>query len=325
MVHKTVAVLRGGMGAEHAVSLQSGATILKELSGPLHDRFQSRDVFVDRDGVWYVRGVPTAPERALRGVDVVWNALHGEYGEDGTVQRVLERIGVPYTGSRPYAAALSMNKQATKQAVEKAGIKVPYSITLSVSDSLDQEILHTFRNFPMPSVVKPVNAGSSYGVTLARDFFTFQEAVRHAFSFSPLVIIEEYVRGKEATVGVVDRLRNEALYRLPPVEIVVPKGVGIFSYEAKYETPAEERCPGNFSSHESNALQEVAETVHRTLGLRHYSRSDCIVTPQGVYFLEVNALPGLTETSLLPKALQSVGVSVPEFIDHVIEIATSRN
>lgn len=324
MVQKTVAVLRGGVGAEHTVSLQSGATVLKELLGPLHDRFHSRDIFIDRSGVWYVRGVPTAPERALRGVDVVWNALHGEYGEDGTVQRILERVGIPYTGSRPYASALSMNKQATKRAVEKAGIKVPYSITLSVSDSLDQEILHAFRNFPMPSVVKPGNSGSSYGVTLARDFFTFQEAVRHAFSFSPLVIIEEYVRGKEATVGVVDRLRNETLYRLPPVEIVVPSGVGIFSYEAKYEIPALEKCPGSFSSDESRTLQEVAEVVHKTLGLRHYSRSDCIVTPQGVYFLEVNALPGLTENSLLPKALQAVGISTPEFIEHVLNLAEAR-
>lgn len=317
---KTVAVLRGGASSEHEVSLKSGACALNHFP---KEYFNPLDIFIDRQGVWHVRGVPAHPERALCSVDVVFNALHGEYGEDGTVQRLLDRLGVPYTGSGAFSSALAMNKMLTKEAVEKVGIQTPSSITLSVTPDLEEEIVQVFRSFSQPSVIKPVSSGSSVGVTLAHTFDDFKNGVKKAFQHSKQVLIEELIKGREATVGVVDALRDEKHYCLPVVEIIPKENCAFFDYEAKYSGESEERCPGNFSLQEVNLLQEAALKAHQVLGLRHYSRSDFIVTPQGIYFLETNTLPGLTEESLLPKSLQAVGVSMPEFLNHVVDLAQS--
>lgn len=321
MALKNIAVLRGGVGAEHDVSLKTGAEVMRTIAENLGGTFRPLDVFIDRKGVWHVRGIPAAPERILSSADAVWNALHGEYGEDGTVQRVLERIGIPYTGSGPYAAAASMNKALAKTILEKHGIKTPYAKTLAVSENLHEDIRALFRSFPQPSIVKPLNAGSSVGVSVARSFTEFEDGIRSAFSHAPQVLVEEYITGKEATCGVVDGLRGEAHYALPPVEIMPPASAHFFNYEAKYGGGTDERCPGNFSASERTALGHAALSAHTALGLRHYSRSDFIVSKQGVYFLEVNSLPGLTEHSLLPKALRAVGVSQPEFVSHVLKLA----
>lgn len=290
-----IAVLRGGMGGEHEVSLRSGAVILNHLATHEEKRGTSvLDVFIDRSGEWYVRGIKKDPAQALLGVDVVWNALHGEYGEDGTVQQILDRVGVPYTGSGAYASALSMNKVLTKDVIQRTGIKVPRAVVLSVSPTLKHDVLQIFRSFPFPAIVKPVRGGSSVGVRLVSSFDEFFEGVRSAFSFAPHVMVEEYIRGTEATVGVVDALRNEKHYRLPPIRIVSSDPDGVFSYQAKYSGESIEQCPATFSQSVLKELQDAASTVHTHLGLRHYSRSDFIVSPHGIYFLEVNALPGTT-------------------------------
>lgn len=321
MALKNIAVLRGGVGAEHDVSLKTGAEVIRTIAENLGGTFRPLDVFIDRKGVWHVRGIPAAPERILSSADAVWNALHGEYGEDGTVQRILERIGVPYTGSGPYAAAASMNKALAKNILEKHGVKTPYAKTLAVSENLHEDIRALFRSFPQPSIVKPLNAGSSVGVSVAKSFAEFEQGIRSAFSHAPQVLVEEYIKGKEATCGVVDGLRGEAHYALPPVEIVPPASARFFNYEAKYSGKSEERVPGNFTREEADELQRVAKLAHETLGLRHYSRSDFILSKRGMYFLESNSLPGTTNESLLPKALGAVGVAMPEFIDHVLRLA----
>jgi len=321
-----IAVLRGGPGDEHEVSLKSGSAVLECLSTnqEVHD-IDSVDIFIDRIGEWFIRGVPKNPERTLAGADVVWNALHGMYGEDGGVQRTLDRIGIPHTGSGAYAAALSMNKAATKRVLEKAGVRTPRFVVLGVSPTLPKEIISVFRSFPQPSVVKPVNSGSSVGVSIARSFGEFEKAIANAFHYAPHVLVEEFISGKEATCGVVDGFRGESHYVLPPVEIIPPRASSFFDYDAKYGGGSEERCPGNFSSSETKAIQNAARVAHTTLGLRHYSRSDFIVSPRGgVYFLEVNALPGTTGESLLPKALNAVGVSMNEFIGHIVMLAQKR-
>jgi len=319
MAKRVVAVLRGGVGDEHEVSLKSGATVLKELG--FRGDTNTRDIFVDRAGAWFVRGIEKTPERALIGVDVVWNALHGTYGEDGTVQRVLDRTGIPYTGSGAYASALAMNKDIAKRVMEDRGIKTPRSMVVRVSPDLSRSVLECFRTFPQPSVVKPLDSGSSVGVTVARSFSELEEGVRLAFQHSSQVLIEEFIRGREATCGVVEGLRGERHYALPAVEIIPASGVPFFDYNAKYGGDTLERVPGNFSKEEHRALQEAARTAHAALGLRHYSRSDFIVSPKGVFFLETNTLPGLTEASLLPKALSAVGISAGMFMEHILDLA----
>lgn len=314
----TVAVLRGGPSNEHDVSLKSGAHILKNLQ---REPYRALDVFIDKKGVWHLRGVPMEPARILSSADLAFNVIHGHYGEDGTLQRILDRIGIPYTGATALPAALSMNKGLTKDILAPAGIKMARHAILKVSPDLDKEILELFRTFPQPSVIKPNASGSSVGITIARNFDAFKEGIKKAFAHSSQVLIEEFIQGKEATVGIVEGLRGKKHYDLLPIEIVPPPKADFFDYEFKYNGETTERVPGNFTREETEELQRLAALAHEKVGLRHYSRSDFIVSPRGIYFLEVNSAAGvgLTEQSLLPKALAAVGISMDEFLDHVIK------
>ena len=134
-------------------------------------------------------------------------------------------------------------------------------------------------------------------------------------------MVEEYIKGREATCGLVEGLQGQELYPLFPIEIIRPGGALIWNYNDKYSGETNEICPGNFSEEQKKAIQEMSLTVHRALSLRHYSRTDFIISPRGIYFLETNTLPGLTDESLLPKALMSAGVRYPEFLDHLITLA----
>lgn len=316
----SVAVLRGGPSNEHEVSLKSGAQVLSSLA--LSNLYRPVDVFIDRTGTWYVRGVAMEPERALCSVDVVFNALHGSYGEDGVLQRMLDRLQVPYTGSGAYASGLAMNKLTAKDFLQKAGVRTPMHKVLNVSADLESEMVEVYKSFSPPCVIKPTTSGSSVGVTLAKTFEQFKEGVKNAFQHSRQVLVEEYVKGKEATIGIVERLRGKDAYVLPAVEII--PAVSFFDYDAKYSGGTEERCPGNFSQKEVDELGNMALAAHSALGLRHYSRSDFIVTPKGAFYLETNTLPGLTAESLLPKSLASVGVTLPEFIEHTLTLAYEK-
>ncbi len=316
-----VAVLRGGVGDEHDVSLKTGLAVLRVLERLPH---QPLDIFIDRRGVWHVRGTPVSAQRALSGSDVVFNALHGAYGEDGGVQRELERLGVAYTGPAPLAASISMNKVVSKDMVARHGLLIPRHVLVGVTHDLERRAVEIWQTFPQPSIVKPLASGSSVGVTLAKNFTQFTDGIKKAFQYAKDVVVEEYIRGREATVGVIDKFRGQDSYALPPVEIVLPKGSDIFDWQAKYGGQTEERVPSGFSRTEIEALEAAAKTVHEKLGMRHYSRSDFIVTPKGPYFLEVNALPGLTEHSLVPKSLSAVGASMDEFLGHVLMMALEK-
>jgi D-alanine-D-alanine ligase len=316
-----VAVLRGGPSSEYEVSLKSGASVLEAID---KEKYEPRDIFISRKGDWHLHGVSVAPERALHGVDVAFNAMHGEYGEDGQVQRLLDRLSVPYTGSGAIASATAFHKHLTKEAAQKIGVKVAHGIVVEQKDDIDSIAQQLFRSFPQPSIVKPVAGGSSVGTNIAHTFHGLQHALGAAFAVSPEVLVEEYIKGREATVGVIDDFRSEPVYALLPVEIIPPSEHSFFSYEAKYSGKSIERVPGNFSPAESQELQRIAKAVHGGLGLSHYSRSDFIISKRGIYFLEVNTLPGLTKESLLPKALNAVGSTLSHFIDHVLSLARRK-
>ncbi len=321
MLQTRVAVLRGGPSPEYEVSLQSGSNVLKHLP----DGFRGLDIFIDKDGLWHRDGIQTSPYSALKDVDVVWNALHGDYGEDGRVQQELTALGVPFTGSGVLGSALAMNKILSKERYREAGLTVPESTVLSVSNDFEDRLFDIFKNVSLPVVVKPHASGSSFGVTLAHSLGEVEQGVRKAFEYSPTVLIEEYIPGKEATVGVVEGLRGEGVYALSPIEIV-PTEEKFFDYDAKYKGRSLEICPGNFSESDTYALREMAKAAHDALGLRHYSRSDFIVSPdRGIYILETNALPGLTPMSLVPKALQTANISMGEFIKHILTVAIEKS
>ncbi len=316
-----VGVLRGGPSREHDVSLKTGAAMAKNLSS---DHYHIRDIYIDRNGVWHERGRATTPSRALSSVDVVLIGLHGEYGEDGEVQKVLERHGIPYAGSDSLGSFLAMHKFLAKQRAREAGLKVARDVFIERAEDAEVRVQEAVRSFLQPVVVKPVRWGSSVGVSLLSGFAPVNAAVQKLFAEGAEgVLIEEFIRGTEATAGVVEHLRNEELYGLPVVEIIPPE-TDFFSYDAKYSGATQEIVPGRFHRDIARELSEAAKVMHRELGLRHYSRSDFIVSPRGIYYLETNTLPGMTEQSLLPKSLESIGVSFKDFLSHLIHLATKK-
>ena len=318
-----VGVLRGGPSSEYEVSLKTGASVLKNLN---RDRYEPRDILIAKDGAWHMDGFRRGEDYILHRVDVVFNALHGEYGEDGKVQRIMEHFGAPFTGSLSLPSAMAMNKVMTKNHITRTSIRLPRHIVIENSDeNLERKIIDAWKTFTQPSVVKPMALGSSVGVGIARDFPTFRSLIINALKESDGVMVEEYIQGREATCGVVENFRGEEIYQLLPVEIIPPPERDFFDYQAKYSGISREICPGNFSAEEKKEIQQAAALVHKALGLGHYSRSDFIVSPKrGIYFLEVNTLPGLTSESLLPKSLAAIGCSLPDFLEHLIMLALDR-
>ncbi len=292
-----VAVLRGGPSSEYDVSLKTGASVLNALD---RDKYDPRDVFVSRSGEWHLHGVPVDPERALRGVDVAFNAMHGEYGEDGQVQRLLERLSVPYTGSSALASAVAFNKQHTKERVAKLGVKVAHGMVLERPDDLETVAHQLFRSFPQPAIVKPVVGTGSRGVAIAENYHALESALRQAFDQSPQVLIEEYIRGRDATVGIINNFRKEPTYALIPL-------------------PHDRLSPA-----EKEALVSIARIVHDGLELSQYSTADFVVAKRGIYFIEVNTHPKFHEGSLLHEALATVGASFKHFVEHVLELANTK-
>jgi D-alanine-D-alanine ligase len=261
----------------------------------------------------------------LHSIDVALLGLHGEYGEDGEVQRLLERAGVPYAGSDSFGSFLAMHKVLAKEKAKEIGLMTPEYRLLELGGDLDTFTHDVVRAFHQPVIVKPVRSGSSVGVSIvggyAPVYRTIENLRTHGLGG---VLIEELIRGREATVGVVEDLRGEALYALPTVEIIPPERAGFFSAEVKYTGETQEICPGNFSRVVTEDLQNAAKRIHKALGLRHYSRSDFMVTPKGIYYLETNTLPGMTEESLFPKSLQAIGVSLSDFLVHLVNLALKR-
>ena len=323
-MREVIGVLRGGPSSEYEVSLKSGASVLEALD---RERYDPRDIFISRQGEWHVHGVPTTPEAALRGVDVVFNVIHGEYGEDGRLHKVLDSFGVPYTGAGAAASTLAFNKHHTREAVKELGVKVAHGLVVdnppAGGPTIEELALKIFRSFPHPAVIKPVIGGSSVGVTMADSFDKLVQGLNRAWEVSPRALIEEYIPGKEATVGVIDNFRGEKTYALIPVEIIPPSKNPFFDYDAKYSGETLERVPGGFTPQESQELMRIAKLVHEKLGTSHYSRSDFIVGKRGIHFLEINsaAAVGLTKESLLPKAVYAVGAKLSDFLEHVINLA----
>lgn len=321
MTKLRVAVLRGGPSSEFDVSLKTGATVLKHLN---RDKFIPVDVFIDRAGQWHIDGAVGNTLDLRHRADAAWIALHGAYGEDGAVQRELESIQMPYTGSGVMASALAMHKGKAKKIFVDHGLSVAPGMVVHVPDITDALVHDMFRSLPLPLIVKPMSGGSSVGMTVAHSFHELYDAINAAAEHGSEILVESMVRGKEATCGIIDDFRGEKHYALMPIEIVPPKDARFFSYDAKYSGTSQEICPGRFSQSESKAIQEAARTAHKALGARHYSRSDFILTPKGLYILETNTLPGLTEESLVPKALEAAGCSLSEFIDHVVGKTVGR-
>ena len=314
LIRKKIVVLRGGPSSEYEVSLRTGASILENLP---NEKYNVSDVAISKDGEWFLHGFKKDPNEILENIDLVFNALHGEYGEDGNIQRMLENLNIPFTGSKNISSALAMNKVLAKQEFLRNGLKTPISMVLN-KDNYD--VREVFNTFPMPAIVKPLNLGSSVGVSLVQTGMELREALEKIFEYADKALVEEYIGGKEITCGVIDNFRNEDVYALLPIEIRSKNK--FFDYDAKYSDATERICPANLSQNEKESIQNIAKKVHQSLGLRHYSRTDFILSPRrGIYVLEVNTLPGLTENSLFPLSLNAVGSNLEEFVEHLITLS----
>lgn len=313
-----VGVLRGGPSDEYEMSLNTGQTVLANLP----EEYLPIDIFISKKGVWHTSGLEKEPNQILKMVDVVINAMHGSYGEDGIVQKILENFGVPYTGSNAIASALGMNKIMAKNIFLKNGIKTPHF--LAVSDNSQKTIETINENLIFPIIIKPVNSGSSIGISVVKNSDQIKKALEDAFKFSPKVLIEEFIDGRETTCGVIEDFRGSPVYTLLPVEIL--KVRNFFDKDAKYiELGSPYKVPGNFSLEDNKRIQEAAASVHQILGLRHYSRSDFILHPKrGLFVLEVNTLPEITHRSAFIKSLEAVGSNIKEFLSHILAKALNK-
>jgi len=317
---KRIGVLRGGPSSEYEVSLHTGLNVLKVLREYFEHKYQAHDILIDRSGNWHIDGMPIISHEVFPKIDIAFNALHGAYGEDGKIQHILETHGIPFTGSGSLASAVGMNKSLSKKVFVNHGIKTPYYKVIAssrIKRDMDQVMKELFRSSILPVIVKPCSSGSSMSVTVIRKYSDFPQALDMASEHGHEVMIEEFIPGIEATCGIVEDFRGHSLYALPPIEI--RHNSGLFDYEAKYGGKSQEIVPAEFSHELKAKIEDLARQIHQTLNLRHYSRSDFIIHPKrGIYVLEVNTLPGLTEESLIPKALHAVGSNVREFVGHVL-------
>ncbi len=315
-----VGVIRGGPSDEYDVSLKTGLNVLRSLNT---DKYIPVDILLTKQGEWYINGAQTDIASISSQIDVAWNALHGAYGEDGKIQQLFEQFGIPYTGSQSLSSALGMHKGLAKERFVDAGLVVPRGDIIPRNAHHHDSAFAIFRNNAMPRIVKPVSGGSSVATSIVHTLPELIEAVTRASHLGD-VLVEEVIVGTEATVCVIDGGEGSHHFVLSPIEIVPPTANDFFDYEAKYSGKSMEICPGRFSLTTLNQLRELALLAHTAIGARHYSRTDFIVSPDGIYVLEINTLPGLTEESLLPKALHASGVTFPDFLDHIITLALPR-
>lgn len=296
---RTIAVLLGGPSAEREVSLRSGAAVAQALRRAGHQ-------------VHEVDPLPGAL-KLPNGTDVVFLALHGTYGEDGTVQEELERLGVPYTGCGVEASRIAFDKVLTKERCRDRGVPTAKSLTFRSAAST-----WPGGDWRPPVVLKPVRQGSSVGLQFVNAVEEFPAALAEAFRHDSEVLMEERIIGRETTVGI---LENVAL----PVVEVRPKA-GAYDYRNKYTAGCTEYfCPAEFPEEVTRKIQAAALGAFQAVGGRDYARVDVMVTIQGEpVVLEVNTLPGMTETSLLPKAAQAAGMSFGDLCERMIELAVRR-
>ncbi len=301
----TIALIAGGVSSEREVSLNSGDQVYEAL---------------DKQKYNIVRYDPKTDLARLvedaSDIDAALIILHGPYGEDGTVQGLLELLSIPYQGSGVLGSSLAMNKLASKYLYEKANLPVPPYISLQKGEPLQPAAWE--KQLGLPLVIKPNEAGSSVGMTIVRSLDTISEAVEKAFAHDSTLLVEAYIEGIELTGGVIG---NRDLQALPIIEIIPDDEHEFFDYEAKYTAGVtQEICPARIDDEMTHKAQAYATAAHRALFCKGYSRTDMILKDGEIYVLETNTIPGMTATSLLPQAARVAGLSFSRLLDRLIEL-----
>lgn len=335
-----IAVIMGGRTAEHDISRATGAMVLANLD---RRTYRVKPVVISRDGRWWTpRGYP--PAGARRGgarprfgpagsavtrlvedrVDCVFIAMHGPYGEDGTIQGLLEMLDIPYTGSDVCASALAMDKIKAKEIYRAHGIPTPASCVIDArgwANARGRALREVARRVGFPCFLKPSRLGSSVGISVCGSKAELARRAPSALRYGDRLLAEELVAGIEVTCAVLDTPGGGPPVALPPTEIV-PQTGAYFDYHAKYTPGASiEVTPARIGAAMTARVQDLALRAHAALGCAGMSRTDIILRGRGLTVLETNTIPGMTKTSLLPQAARAAGISFPRLLDRIIAVA----
>jgi D-alanine-D-alanine ligase len=302
----TVALLSGGISSEREVSLNSGKQVFAALDKEKYTILRY-DPKTDLQ-----RLVADAPK-----IDAALIILHGPFGEDGTVQGLLDLLDIPYQGSGVLGSAVAMNKLVSKQLYQQVGLPVPSYLAFKRADTVDPAGISA--RLGLPVVIKPVQGGSSVGMSIVRSEKDLPGAIQKAFDYDTLVLVEAYIDGIEITGGV---LGNNAPEALPLIEIIPDKSHEFFDYEAKYTAGVtQEICPARIDAALTEKARTYAVMAHEVLGCRGYSRTDLMLKGRDLFVLETNTIPGMTATSLFPQAAAAAGLPFGQLLDRLIELS----
>ncbi|MEJ2642769.1 MAG: D-alanine--D-alanine ligase [Desulfosarcinaceae bacterium] len=305
MAKLNLALIAGGISSEREVSLNSGNQVYDALDKEKYEirrydpKSDLKQLVADADGI-----------------DAALIILHGPYGEDGTIQGLLDLLDIPYQGAGVLGSALAMNKLVTKQLYASAGLPTAAHVILNARETVDHGDVIALLDLPV--VIKPVEAGSSVGMAIVHNEADLEPALTTAFQHGDSVLVEAYKKGIEITAGV---LGNDTLTALPLIEIVPSKDHGFFDYTAKYTAgETDEICPARISPALTEKAQSYAIAAHQVLQLSGYSRTDMILVEDEFYLLETNTIPGMTATSLFPQAAAEAGLPFGKLLDRLIEL-----
>ena len=331
----------GGPSSEYEVSLATAKNVMQSLDPR---KYLVKPALVTRQGKWLLapsfrepgllasnqrygkklvtlrspQEIDTAADRP----DVVFIAMHGAYGEDGRVQAVLDLSGIPYTGSGVLASALGMNKHISLIIFKEAGLIVPEFEIIDRGEKIDNKfILEIAKRSSFPLVVKPTNNGSSLGVSIVANKENLPGALQEAFKYSSQIILQKFIKGRELTCGVLE-VKGKTI-PLPPIEII-PKMGKFYDYKSKYVEGGSEHIvsPSDLPKKVTEQVQKQSVLAHQAIGCSGVSRSDFILGEDGkLYILEINTIPGMTSTSLIPESAKSIGINFSKFLDIIIEAA----
>lgn len=305
-----LALLSGGVSSEREVSLNSGKQVFEALDKDKYDitlydpKTDLRQLVIDADRI-----------------DAALIILHGPFGEDGTVQGLLDLLNIPYQGAGVLGSAMAMNKLVAKRLYDGDGIPTPAYLSFSMNDKIDPS--NIVEALGLPVVVKPACAGSSVGMTIVKDEADLKDAINLGFEHDDTLIIEKYIKGIELTCGV---LGNDELEALPIIEIIPGEGHEFFDYKAKYVAgETKEICPARIDDATAKKVYQLAVKAHQALFLKGYSRTDFILCDTELTVLETNTIPGMTATSLFPQSAQVAGYSFTELLDKLIQLSIKEH
>lgn len=325
---KRVAVVAGGYSSEYPISVQSGQMLVNEMAKAKYEVYL---VEISPQG-WLVHLSPDESIPINRSdfsfsykgstinFDAVVMAIHGTPGEDGKLQGYFDLLNIPYTCCGVMAAAVTFNKHACKIFARQIGLNTADSVLIQHNDIIDPHLI--IKQLGLPCIVKPTESGSSFGVSKVTSETQLQDAIAHAFSESHEVLIEKFIAGTEVTCGMVALPEGDLVF---PITEVVSKR-DFFDYEAKYTTGlSEEITPARIDESIAEQVRKATQKLYHTLGCKGITRTDFIISEGKAYLLEVNTVPGMSPNSIIPKQLKTMGITVAEMYDRIIQnICTKR-